>query len=101
VKVEAAAPGGVAVTNDNLMFLAPVDGYQQEWLDQHSGQEGLLSPGGAVKFYLRMADGNYAAMDVRYSFSPDTGCQLTVIAYVSRSSSRNLEYDQEKRINPR
>jgi hypothetical protein len=100
-KIKAAPPGGVCVTDNELMFEAPEGGYQSEWSKDFSGQSEHFTPSYSIKLYVRMPDGNFAAIKAQFYQTRVGDGDVNILAYVSQSSSRNLQYDQEKRINPR
>lgn len=96
--IEAAPGGGIALRNEELMFEAPEGGYQQSWTHDIAGKGESYTISKTVKFYLKTADGKYAAMQADIGHMTIPEAEVSLSAYFNPSGSRNLQYDAKKRI---
>jgi hypothetical protein len=93
------APGGLVLTNDELMFKAPAGIYTQSLkITQKHGTPGY-EQSQSLRFYLRTFDGKFAAIKAKVSHFTVPGAQVQLAIYYNPSGSRNLEYDYRKQIN--
>ena len=97
--VEAAPGGGLVLRNEEMMFAAPDQGYQPSWMVQQFGKDPSFDANQKVRFYLRTANGKYAAIQAEYSQYPNKEAELRASIYFNPSGSQNLQYDGKKRIN--
>jgi hypothetical protein len=100
VTIEAAPGGGIAIGNEELMFEAPEKGYQSAWRDESGPHDPAYAVAKTVRFYLKTAEGKYAAIRAEIIHMNRPEAEIKISAYVNPSGSRNLQYDPSKRINP-
>ncbi len=91
----------IALRNEELMFEAPEAGYQPSWALEIGVRDASYEISKTVKFYLRTADGKYAAMRAEIVQMGIAEAEVNLSAYINPSGSRNLQYDASKRIAPR
>lgn len=97
--VQAAPGGGIAFTNDAMMFEAPADGYEPSWGTTQTFGAPDYNQVQKLRFYLRTAGGKYAAVQGHVAQMGDPEAQVQMTVYFNPSGSRNLEYNEAKRIN--
>jgi hypothetical protein len=96
--VDAATGGGLVMSADELMFEAPESGYQQSWEKQNNGKDSSFNLSEKFRFYLKTADGKYAAIEAVITHFTKPLAEVSVLVYFNPSGSRNLQYDAHKRI---
>ena len=82
---------GVCVDFDIALLIKPLPALSQ----RPSSQTSM----GRLCFYLKTANGKYAAIQAEYSLFPNREAEITASIYFNPSGSQNLQYDGKKRIN--
>jgi hypothetical protein len=99
VQILVADGGGLAISEDDLMFEAPQSEYVAEWrTDQVFGKLNY-SQVQRVTFYVRTPQGKYAAVRAQIAQMADPEAQVQLTVFYNPSGSRNLEYDAAQRLN--
>ena len=97
LKIEA--PGGLALTDEELMFNAPEGPYQTSLsIEQKHGTPGYNQVQ-SLQFYLKTPEGKFAAVKANVRNHTGPSAQVQLLFYYNPSGSRNLEFDDKKRIN--
>lgn len=102
ITIEAPPGGGLITSKEEFMYSAPETGYQSTIQVDQQAKQGLqdysFRVGHEFRFYLRTPDGKYAAVigNVSQSSNPFAGYDFLV--YYNPSGSRNLEFDDKKRL---
>jgi len=91
--------GGIAFTDEELMFDAPADGYVSHWSGEYLFGAKDYSNVKKLQFYVKTATGTYAAVQAQVSQMRIPEAQVQMIVYYNPSGSRRLEYDSTKKIN--
>lgn len=89
--------GGVKVREGEFDFVAPKEGYQASDVIDMPASLGDNWVGGIIRsYFIKLGNGNYARIDVRYSMGPVSVIKVT--GYYNPSGSRNLEFDPKQQI---
>ncbi|MEO6993546.1 MAG: carboxypeptidase-like regulatory domain-containing protein [Lacunisphaera sp.] len=100
ITIQAAQGGGVVLTKDERMYLAP----DSDWQPSVVIERKILPPWYASvekpKIYLRTPDGKYAALQMSIDQFTKPGAGVQIIGYFNPSGSQNLEFDDKKQIAP-
>lgn len=89
--------GGVKVREGELDFVAPEDGYQASDIIDMPASLGDKWIGGIFRsYFIKLSNGNYARIDVRYSMGPVSVIKVT--GYYNPAGSRNLEFDPKLQL---
>ena len=99
MSVQTPPGGGLVLTTDEMMFEAPAEGYTDSWQTVQTFGEADYNQVQKLRFYLKTADGKYAAVQATVGQMADPEAQVQMLIYFNPSGSRNLEYDHDKRIN--
>jgi hypothetical protein len=100
-----SAPGvGMAMnTGEEFMFQAPASGYQTviriEQAAKRDRSDRDFKTTQNLHFYVRTADGKYAAVEAEVRQHAPPEAQLVALIFYNPSGSRNLEFDDKKQIN--
>ena len=89
--------GGVKVRDGEFDFVAPEDGYQASDVIDMPASLGANWVGGVFRsYFIKLGNGNYARIDVRYSMGPVSVIKVT--GYYNPAGSRNLEFDPKLQL---
>jgi hypothetical protein len=99
LKIETAPGAGIAMSNEELMFEAPETGYQSSWRVENDPRKPTYAIANKVRFYLKTAEGKYAAIHAEIVHMSRPEAEIKLSAYVNPSGSRDLQYDPSKQIN--
>lgn len=101
-KVEIKIPGGGLVeSEDPFMYEAPAEGYEPIWSLNMSPANTQIKWADIVrkKFFFKTADGKCGKMEVEIdSVARDETSRVVLSYWLNPSGSRNLRYDESKRI---
>ena len=88
--------GGIIVSEEEQMFLAPEDGYQPQFTLRMPANAQNWTDMKEVAAYLRLRDGKiYGRATFGFMVGSDRdGTPIKIRSFVNPSGSRNLEYDQ-------
>jgi hypothetical protein len=93
-----AVNGGLCETNDTFLYKAPDTGYKKELvvlINEENPQWPVMK-----KIYLKSRDGRiYAGLDIKAIAGHDGKGIVHINSIINPKSSKNLEYDPQKRIN--
>lgn len=95
--------GGVVVTNEEYMFLAPETGYRSAVVIPHrptGSDDQAYHPTMEITFYLRTPDARYAAVETTVIQRNAPAARVDCIFYFNPSGSRNLELGVHNRLDP-
>ncbi len=97
--VQAAPGGGIAFSEEKMMFEAPSEGYVPSWQTAQTFGAPDYTHLQKLRFYLKTPDGKYAAVQGHVAQMGDPEAQVQMTVYYNPSGSRNLEYNEAKRLN--
>jgi hypothetical protein len=94
--------GGLIESNDEQMYRAPADGYQQKLVVQMPANAPDWTDEKTVNLYLMLRDGKqYGRAEVKVLVGSDRpATPFYVTTFVNPSGSRNLEYDPLQNVVP-
>jgi len=92
--------GGVILTSDSFLYLAPLEGYQRSATVTIRRGDPSWSPMRTVRLYVRSRNGAvYSRVTLTVSTSPDERpSAISIQSYSNPHGSRNLEYDPNQDI---
>jgi hypothetical protein len=97
--VQAAPGGGIAFSEEKMMFEAPSEGYVPSWQTAQTFGAPDYTHLQKLRFYLKTPDGKYAAVQGHVAQMGDPEAQVQMTVYYNPNGSRNLEYNEAKRLN--
>jgi hypothetical protein len=100
----AAAEGGVKVSSDAFMYLAPENNYEREVKVSMSASDPKWSPVTSIPLYLKCREiRGYARVVLQVSTSADhrPAASVSVHSFLNPNGSRNLEYDANQDLDVR
>jgi hypothetical protein len=94
--------GGVVVSTQRLMYLAPEEGYTPGLTVDMPSTKSRWEPDVDYTFYLKSRGQIYSRVGMVFNANPDKerGSYLTLNWWLNPSGSRNLEFDPAKAIKP-
>jgi hypothetical protein len=97
--IKTSDGGGIAMADEEFMFSAPNQGYQQEIKIEEKAGDPKFEGTKKLRFYLKTKDGKYAAVVAEITQFNDPAAGLRMFIYFNPSGSKNLEFDSKRQIN--
>ncbi len=99
--VQGSGGAGIAPSSEEFLFDAPESGYQSALTLEQVATDPKYSLGKKLRFFVKTGAGKYAAVEVEIDVREKTrNAGFFAIIYYNPSGSRNLEFDQNKWLNP-